>query len=433
MKKIRINIKNNINLNMIITDKFKMSRISIAFLCNADQIESPKRKLMFSTLMRGSKNYPTVAHINRALDDLYGTNVSFRCATDGDRHLFRFVCEMLDERYMYPDDKVDIIHGTLKILKDILTNPKLDDNGLLSESFIESEKSLACDAIRAKANDLRSYSMDMCKRIMFKGEKCGISVDGDEDIVSSFSPNELTECHKNIFNDCQIECFYIGSKTQTEVVDYLNYLFSDIECNGDIQYGYDAFVSNNEVNEMTEVKHVSQGRLNMGLRCGVVMSDKEYYAMSLFNEIFGGSSISKLFMNVREKKSLCYYCSSVYMLSKGVIFIACGIKPENKRLAYDEIMYQLEQMKKGNFTDADIVTAKKLLSNPLVQVNDSPAGLDTYYFRRNMANISLTPEESIDMINTVTKEDIVDMANRVCLDTVFFLDGDNIGGDGEDE
>lgn len=433
MKNTRINIKNNINLNFISTDRFKMSRISISFICDADRIESPKKKLMFSTLMRGSKNYPTVSHINRALDDLYGTNVSFRCATDGDRHVYKFVCEMLDERYMYPDDKVDIIHGTFKILKDILMNPKTDNNGLLSESYIDSEKLLACDAIRAKANDLRSYSMDKCKGIMFKDEKCGISVDGDEDIVAAFTPADLTECYKNIFKDCKIECFYIGSKSQSEVVDYFNYLFSDIECCGAVTYGYDAFCSDSEVKEITEVKHVSQGRLNIGLRCGVVMSDKEYYAMSLFNEIFGGSSISKLFMNVREKKSLCYYCSSVYMLSKGVIFIACGIKPENKKLAYDEIIYQLEQMKNGNFSDTDIITAKKLLSNPLVQVNDSPAGLDSYYFRRNMAGISLTPQESIDMINSVTKEDIVNMSARIFLDTVFFLDGDNIGGDVDNE
>ena len=427
MKKTRIDIKNNINLNTLSTERFKMSRISITFVCDADKIESPKRKLMFSTLMRGSKNYPTVAHINRALDELYGTNVSFRCATDGDRHLYRFVLEMLDERYMYPDDKVDIIRGTLEILKDILTNPKLDDNGLLCESFIESEKALACDAIRAKENDLRSYSMDKCKKLMFKDAKCGISVDGDEKTVSSFTAVDITECYRNIFENCKIQCFYIGSESEKEVVDYLKYLFSDIECKGNIEYGYSAFETQGKLNEITESRQVSQGRLNMGFGCGVVMSDKDYYAMSLFNEIFGGSSISKLFMNLREKKSLCYYCSSVYMLSKGVIFVACGIKPENKDEAYKEIMYQLEQMKKGNFTDTDIITAKKLLTNPLVQVNDSPAGLDTYYFRRNMAGISLTPEESIDMLNAVTKEDIISMASRVSLDTVYYLDGN--GGD----
>ena len=433
MNNNRINIKNNINLNMISTQKFKMSRLSIAFLCEADKVESPKRKLMFSTLMRGSRNYPTVADINRELDELYGSTVSFRCGTDGDRHLFRFVLEMLDERYVYPNDKVDIIGGTLKILKDIINNPVRDENGCLSKSFVDSEKELACDSIRAKANDLRAYSADKCKRIMFENEKCGISIDGDEDIINSFDVAALTECHKTIFEDCSIECFYIGSKTQSEVIEYLNFLFSDNECRGNISYGYEVFDSTFEVKEISEVKQVSQGRLNIGLRCGVVLSDKEYYAMSLFNEIFGGSSISKLFMNLREKKSLCYYCSSVYMLSKGVIFIACGIKPENKKLAYDEIMYQLDQMKNGEFCDSDVATAKKLLSNPLVQVNDSPAGLDTYYFRRNMAGITLTPEESIEMLNSVTKEDIVAMANKVCLDTVFFLDADGTGGDGNDE
>ena len=159
------------------------------------------------------------------------------------------------------------------------------------------------------------------------------------------------------------------------------------------------------------------------MRAGTVMGDADYYATSLFNEIFGGSSISKLFMNVREKKSLCYYCSSVYMISKGVIFISCGIKSENKDAAYNEIMYQLDEMKKGNFTDADITTAKKLLYNSLTQVNDSPSGLDSYYFRRNMAGIPYTPAESIKLIEAVTKEDIMRVAESVVPDTVYFLRG----------
>lgn len=419
----KINIKDNIDLCMINTDKFKMSRLSISFITEADRILSPMRKLMFSTIMRGSEKYPTVSIINRELDELYGSTVSFRYSTDGDRHVFTFVCEMLDERYVYKNDNVNILHGTLEILKDILTYPLKDDDGLLPKNFVESERRLACDAIKVKSNDQRVYSADKCKTIMFKDQRCGYSIDGNEEILTNITREELTNCHKSIFDSSKIQCFYIGSKSEEEIKSSISYLFSDVTSGGKIEYGYKPFISDKECTYHEEEKPVSQGRLNIGMRAGIVISDKEYYATSLFNEIFGGSSISKLFMNVREKKSLCYYCSSVYMISKGVIFISCGIKSENKDAAYNEIMYQLEEMKKGNFTDADITTAKKLLYNALTQVNDSPSGLDSYYFRRNMAGIPHTPEESIKLIEDVTKEDIMRVAKKITPDTVYFLKG----------
>ena len=425
----KINIKDNIDLCMINTDRFKMSRLSISFITEADMIMSPTRKLMFSTIMRGSEKYPTVSIINRELDELYGSTVSFRYSTDGDRHVFTFVCEMLDERYVYKNDNVNILHGTLMILKDILDNPLVDNDGLLCSEFFEAERRLACDAIKAKSNDQRVYSADKCKNIMFKGEKCGFSIDGNEDIISGITREDLTLAHKEIFNTSKIQCFYIGSKSEDEIKTSLDYLFSDANSAASIEYGYTPFVSVKELSYTEEEKPVSQGRLNIGMRAGIVISDREYYATSLFNEIFGGSSISKLFMNVREKKSLCYYCSSVYMISKGVIFISCGIKSENKDAAYNEIMYQLEEMKKGNFTDADITTAKKLLYNALKQVNDSPSGLDSYYFRRNMAGIPYDPEESIKLIEAVTKEDIMSVAQKIVPHTVYFLKGTEDGSD----
>ena len=419
----KINIKDNIDLCMIKTEKFKMSRLSISFITEADKTLSPMRKLMFSTIMRGSKKYPTVAIINRELDELYGSTVVYKRSTDGDRHIFTFVCEMLDEKYVYKNDNVNILGGTLEILKDILENPICDDDGLISADFVESEKRLACDAIKARENDQRSYSASKCKRLMFEGQKCGYSIRGDEEIINSITREELTRCHKEIFSDSKIHCFYIGSKSEEEICDSLKYLFSSIDSSGNIEGGYTPFISDRECAYHEETKPVSQGRLNIGMRVGTVMGDDDYYATSIFNEIFGGSSISKLFMNVREKKSLCYYCSSVYMISKGVIFVACGIKSQNKDAAYDEIMRQLDEMKKGNFTDADITTAKKQLYNALKQVNDSPSGLESYYYRRNMANIPYTPEESIKLIEKVTKEDIIRVAEKVFVDTVYFLCG----------
>jgi predicted Zn-dependent peptidase len=168
---------------------------------------------------------------------------------------------------------------------------------------------------------------------------------------------------------------------------------------------------------------VSQGRLEIGYRCGVVLSDKEYAAMAVFNEIWGGSSVSKLFMNVRERKSLCYYCYSSYHSATGTINVGCGIKPENYEIAMGEISYQLDQMKQGIFTDEEILTAKRTIISGYKQITDSVAGMEGFYLRRTVADIECSQEDCINLIEAVTKEDIVLAAERVCMDTVYFLNG----------
>ena len=422
MKKNKFKIKNNVALNVTQTDKFKMSRLSIAFIYDADRVESPKKKLAFSTLMRGSKAYPTVIAINKALDDLYGSTVLYRYSSDGDRHVFTFVCEMLEEKYLPEDGKVDILSGTLDIMKDILFSPLLDVNGNLRDDYVQSEKNIAIDNIRAKINDQRAYSASKCKRKMFADAPCGIAIDGDEEIVSEFDTSSVSECVNGIYSNASVECSYIGSKDADEIKRLIEKFFDKMpNSNKDNSYGYERFVSNAKPTYTEEISSVTQGRLNIGLTAPTVLGDDDYYAMSVFNEIFGGSSTSKLFMNVREKKSLCYYCNSVYLVSKGAIFIACGINPENKDTALEEIFYQLEEMKKGNITPDEIATAKKLISGALRQVTDSTGAIDGFAFRRLMAGISESVEETLRKINAVTYDDIVRVANTVLPHTIYFL------------
>ncbi len=431
MKKIKLNIKNNIALGVTETDKFKMSRLSIAFIYDAHEIESPKKKLTFSTLMRGSKNYPTVTKINCALDDLYGSTVLYRYSSDGDRHVFTFVCEMLEDKYIPEGQRADVLGGTLRILGDILFNPLLE-NGMLTSEYVDSEKKIALDNIRAKINDQRAYSASKCKKIMFAGEKCGISIDGDEETVSAFDRESISECYKHIYDNVRVECHYVGSESADVIKPLVSDFLAPVPDSAALSdYGYTPFKTKKGLTYTEEKKQVTQGRLNIGMTADAVLGQSDYYALSLFNEIFGGSSTSKLFMNVREKRSLCYYCSSVYLVSKGAIFVSCGVNPENKDKAYDEIVYQLAEMKAGNITAEEINTAKKLVCGALRQVSDSPAGIDGFAFRRTMAGIDETPENAIERINAVSYDDVVRVARGVEANTVYFLRGDD-GDNGEE-
>ncbi len=427
MTKQEFHLGRGIRLHTVQTRKFKVSRLSVSFICKADSLYSPLTKLMFSVLLRGSEKYPTVTQINKRLDELYGSTVSFRCLQAGKRHIFKIICEFLDESYIPQKDIVNTFSGTLEVIKDILFHPKRNKDGKLDNAYIDSEKKIAIDGIRAKINDQRAYSAERCRQILFGSDPRGILIDGTEDMINEFNADDVERCLSVILDKALIECFYVGPEDGENIADSISSLFEEIKFRGAVSeiYSYKAFSKKNNLSEVTERLPVSQGRLNIGFICDTVPGDDRYFSMCLFNEIFGGSSVSKLFMNVREKKSLCYYCSSDYMKSSGVILVSCGIKSGNRDIVYKEIMSQLESIKMGNISDEELNSAKKILTNALKQVDDSTAAIESYNYEQLLAGTEMDTEYCLRKINEVTKAEIAGCAELVYPNAVFFLCGED--------
>lgn len=416
------------------TDKFKMSRLSFNFILPADKQRSPVTRLMLATMMRGCKKYPTVIEINKRLDELYGATVSWRPVAVGERHIFKISCEMLSDKYRLKGDSESIAYEVCKTVLEILLCPMIDENGLLPKAHFESEKKLAIDAIRAKINDQKAYAAEQCAKNMFRGSPFGISTAGDEEQVGAISLHEVSENIDYFLKNAVIECYYYGNDGAGEIAELLDSAFATVKREKNALFGSEyAFLrdSAREICEITESLDVGQSRLNIGCVGGVIMNDSRYYAMCLFNEIFGGSSVGKLFMNVRERESLCYYCYSSYHSANGSVMIGCGIKAENKDRAYREILNQLDGMKQGDFTEGDIETAKRTLISGLRQMSDSPSAMEAFEFRRYLAGVNESAERCIEKVLSVTKDEIVAVAQSVVPDTVYFLrgsgeeDGDN--------
>ncbi len=417
------------------TDKFKMSRLSFNFILPADAERSPLTRLMLAVMMRGSHHYPTVIAINKRLDELYGATVTWRTTTVGERHIFKISAETLGNRYRLPDDETDILYGVAEVIADILLEPLTDEAGLLDEANYLSEQKLLIDGIRAKINDQKAYAADRCRSIMLEGHPAGISAEGKEEQVAAFTRAQVSANIEHFFKDSILECYYVGSDDIEPTVAMLEERFGKIEKNSVALERERAFVrkQGESLHEVTEEMNVSQGRLNIGCTSGVIMQDKDYYAMSLFNEIFGGGSVAKLFMNVREKQSLCYYCYSSYGSATGNIMIGCGIKPENRDKALKEIKKQLLEMQKGSFTEEEISTAKRTIISGLRQISDNPSAIEAFRFRRFLAGIEEETDECIAKVERVSREEIVEAANKVKLDTVYFLTGNGREEDESDE
>ncbi len=421
-----------IRLHSIYTDKFKMSRFSINFITKSDKYYTPLYKLMLSVMMRGSKKYPTITVLNKALDERYDTTVSFRHVRIGDKSIYKFSCKLLNQKYVFDGDSTRILDEVLDIISDMLHNPLRDEDGLLLSSYIESEKKIAIDAINSRMNDPKSYASEQCSVYMFDGSEYEL-YGRDITQIEGFTQKELTESIQRFFSEAQVECYYIGNESHDRVCalteQTLKFMQND---RSDIEYGENAFQrKRTEVAFVEEDQDISQARLVLGYTCGTILSDEDYYAMALFNEIFGGGSVSKLFMNVREKKSLCYYCYSSLHSATGTIKVGCGIDPSKRDDAFEEITAQLDAMKRGEFTDSEIETARRTIISGVKQIYDSPSSMEAYALRRLLANVSDSPERSCERVMSVTKDDIIVAAGKVMLDTVYFMNGCEFCEEGE--
>lgn len=405
------------------TDRFKMSRFSINFIVNSDARYSPLYKLMLAVMMRGSEKYPTITDINKALDERYDTTVSYTNARVGDKSIYKISCKLLKNKYVFEGDDTRILDEVLEIVSDILFHPVKDENGLLRASLVESEKRIEIDNINARINDPKSYASEQCSRNMFKGSKYEV-YGGNTKLVDSFTPRELTDGIEKFFKECRIECFYVGDESHERILSLVeaNFPFNG-SFDSSIIYRESKFDFERDAQYIEEEHDISQARLVLGYRCGTVLPNKDYYAMALFNEIFGGGSTSKLFMNVREKKSLCYYCYSSLHSATGTVKVGCGIDPTKKEDALFEIAAQLDAMKSGDFTDPEIETAKRTVIAGLKQINDSPSAIEAYNFRRILAGIEEMPEDSKEKVLAITKDEIVGAAKKVELDTIYFMNG----------
>ncbi len=425
-------LNGKIRLHSVQTDKFKATRFSVNFICERDEYYSPLARLMLQVMMRGSESYPTVIAINKALDERYGATVSVRSSVVGDKSVHKISCKMLKDKYAFADDDTDIFDGVMSVLSDILFHPLKDNRGLLCEAFVESEKKIAIDHLNAKKNDLKAYASEQCSKNMFKDSKYGVAIDGNVELIRSFTSEDLTENISRFFQECRIECFYIGDEDHSKVQRLIKkYFVLENPEKYDISYGEKPFErKGNDVKYIQEEEDVSQGRLVLGYRCGTVLSDSEYYSMLLFNEMFGGASVSKLFLNLRERKSLCYYCYSSLHSATGTVKVGCGIDPAKKDDAQNEIAFQLSAMQNGDFTDSEIETAKHTLIASFRQINDSPASIEAFLLRRIFAGVCEEPQICCEKIAAVSRDEVIAAANRMKLDTVYFLNGN---GDGEED
>lgn len=419
----RCKLSEGVHLNLLPSEKFKTNFLSVCFVVPLEKENAHLTALVPKVLSRGCKAYPDMAAISERLEYLYASDISAVYVKRAESLIVGFSADFVKDAFL-PEKGENLLNSVSALLFDILFDP-LIENGAFRESYVAGEKADLINAIGAKINNKAAYAKERCTEIMFGARPYGISELGTVEEVRATTSKQIYERYKQIAETAPIEIFFNG-ECNAEELSALVKSRIPVGAHRKTSFPTRAFLDGDpdEVTEVIDEMPVAQGKLVMGLRMsGVNVNAPDAAAFNVFNEIFGGSANSKLFMNVREAMSLCYYCRSMPDMFMSALFISSGIEPENREKAKKAILEQLDAMKAGDFSDDDIAEAKLSLCNAYKELDDSASALCLWYLSRVIFGNDGTPEDTMKKIRAVTADEIRAAAEKVSLDTVYFIKG----------
>ncbi len=425
----RIVVGDGIYLNLIECDKFKTNCISVDFLSPLSPETAAHNALLPFVLTKGTKELPNMALLTKELDMLYGSRINPSVSKSGDVQRFGFLSYPLRKEYA---EGCDITLEVFKLIGKMLNSPYLED-GYLSKEYTEREKEIMIDRINAQINDKAHYSLLRCREIMAEGEAYAIPETGRIGDLENVTEKSLTKALKTAMNTLRIEIYCIGVFDTEALISLTREIFSSPERKTPSPLTTERNGIPKEIKRITETQEIKQGKLCMGYKTYAATEKERLPAYTVFTEILSGSPTAKLFMNVREKKSLCYYCTAVSDTNKGIMIIASGINVSDKEEAEEAINEQIEAIRNGNITDSELEAARKSITNSIKSLYDDSGALRGWYLNRGIFKEATEPSEFLEKALSVTKEDIVEIAKQVVPDTVYFLEGSICDEEGEND
>jgi len=410
-------------LRSIHTDKFKSAYLSVTLMTALEGEKAGVNALVPYVLRRGTAVHPDMESLSAALDELYGGAIEPAVRKKGETQCLGFVASFLDDAYTLNGET--ILESAANLMGELLLKP-LTEKGVFSEAYVEGEKANLIDKIRAQINDKRTYATHRLIREMCSREAYGVDKLGTEEALSAVTPDSLWSAYEELLKNAGVEIYYCGSAEPELVEGALRKAFAALpvnrereEPNCDVRIHAPV-----EPAVIEEAMDVTQGKLAMGFRTGgVSVWSENFPAMLLCNSVFGGSTLSKLFMNVREKLSLCYYASSMFDRLKGVVLVSSGIEFEKYEQAKSEILAQLEAVKRGELEEWELEGSRRTLMGAYRSMLDEQGSQEEFWLGQSVAGLDFGPGEIADALVDVTAQQVAEMANLLELECVYFLKG----------
>lgn len=415
-------IKKGIQAHVIETNKFKTNLFAMFLTVPLNRENITQNALIPAVLRRGTETLKSQEEISIELENMYGATLDCGVEKTGDNQVLKFYLETLNDNFL--PNKENLSKKAIELLLDVIFNP-LTENNHFKKEYVDSEKKTIKRLIDGRIDNKDMYAYTRCIEEMYKNEPYGLYKYGYIEDLENINEENLYTDYQNLLSIAKID-FFASGELQTDSV------ISIIEENQNIQKlqeREDTHIVNTEDTEkkkevqiqtIQDVKDVTQGKLVIGLDIDYYKKDSRY-AMCIYNVILGESATSKMFQNVREKAGLAYSARSTYVRQKNNIFIRAGIEIKNYSKALEIIKEQLEDMKNGKFSDEEIDNAKKYMTSGIKTVQDEQDSEITYYMGQELSKTLLTFEEYMDKINSVTREEILEIAKNIHINTIYFL------------
>lgn len=403
------------------TDKFKTGCISITLCLQLSRKNAARNALLPKVLLRGCGRYPDMQSLSAALDELYGARLEPIVRKKGEVHCIGLYADFVDDAFVSEGERV--LERVAELMGQVLLCPATRA-GLFNSDYVKSERENLADRIRARINDKQQYAVSRLKELMCAGEPYSVDTLGEEpEDALKLSPITLTKHYREIIETARIEVFYCGSAETARVeIAIKNALEALPRANGELEQPFtDVKMSTAEARYFSESLDVTQGKLAVGFRLGEIMKKPDLAALLVFNALYGGSVTSKLFLNVRERLSLCYYASSQIERHKGLMIVSSGIEVEKYDEALAEILRQLDLIRQGEISDDELENSRKSIMTDLRSVMDSQIQLENFYLGQAIDSLTYAPDVLAELVRDITKEDILAVADSIRLDSVYFL------------
>ncbi|MDO4459446.1 MAG: insulinase family protein [Clostridia bacterium] len=420
MPKIKIKkLGENITARNLIDPKFKTMRISVNMIVPLRKEYAACNALLPSIISRVTKQYPDYRSLSRYLCSLYGASLSSGLAKIGDNQVLTVAASGISNKYAFEGE--DVAKELTNLICSAVFDPLITDECVFPEESLHQERRQLLETIDANYNDKKSWAKRRALDIFYEGEPASVSRYGTRKSVRAVTHQSLIDAWVKLMRECTIELFVSGDCDFDAVCHtFMSYLEFDRE---PVHLMNIIHLEPNGLKDVAETQDIAQSKLVMGFRTGVTQENS--LATKLMSAVFGGTASSKLFMNVREKMSLCYYCGSRVTDVKGAMFVESGVQTKNIDAAREAILNQLQDMKDGKFTETDLHYAKLAMLNGYKSIGDSLYGMEVWYMNQVFNNNVYTPEEMAVLVDDITRIDVIEAARKVQLDTVYVLKGED--------
>ncbi len=414
------NIKNGVTATFIKNERFNANMLAVRFLLPLDSRTVTENAMAAELISSCSAKYPSPEKLSLKLMQLYGAHISASTEKIGNSQLITLRVVGIKNGLGISGE--DCFSEALQVFREVVFNPSLEGDAFKMED-VNRIKSMWCDKIKSEINDKRIYAKNRLEQIMFESCPYGVNKYGYIENAQNADGTVLYSAYKRLITEAKINISFVGAEYPEQFINEILVSLPDTERYVDTV----SHIEKREVTEHVERIDITQGKLVMGFRLEGFGEETDTYVNAIICDIFGGGTYSKLFSEVREKMSLCYYCSARANRYMGVMFVESGVDEVNATKAKEAILKQLEDLKSGNFSDEVLLSSKRSFRNMLNAVGDSISGVDSWYGARLVQKKPLSPKEFLELIDSVTREQIIEGAKKITPDTIFYLLGKEEG------